>query len=98
MANLEPIDLTQPQGNELSRIAEEQRKRLFVRNDYTVVNEYSSTNPDALANGDEMGRGTGGFLDVYNNIAGTIEDNMERKNEVKINRFNSNNTYPNFQL
>lgn len=98
MANLESIDLTQPEGNELSRIAEEQRKRLFVRNDYTVANEYSSTNPDALANGDELGRGTGGFLDVYNNIAGTLEDNIERKNEVKINKFNSNNTYPNFQL
>jgi hypothetical protein len=43
-----------------------------------------------------MGRGTGVFLDVYNDGAGTITDVSERKNEIKINRFNKFNTYPNF--
>lgn len=98
MANLIPLDFTQSTDNELSKIAEEQRKRLFPKNDYNTVNQYSSTNPDALANGDELGRGTGGFLDVYNNVAGTLTDNVERKNEIKTNRYNSSNTYPNFEL
>lgn len=97
MANLIPIDLNQPEDNEMSRIAAEQRKQLFPKNDYNTSNQYSSVNPDALANGDEFGRGTGGFLDVYNNIAGTLTDNVERKNEIKTNKYNSSNTYPNFE-
>lgn len=98
MSNLIPLDFTQSNDNELSKIAEEQRKKLFPKNDYNTANQYSSTNPDALANGDELGRGTGGFLDVYNNVAGTLTDNVERKNEIKTNRYNSSNTYPNFEL
>jgi hypothetical protein len=43
-----------------------------------------------------MGRGTGTFLDVYNVNAGTIDDIVERKSEIKINKFNSSKTYPNF--
>jgi hypothetical protein len=32
-----------------------------------------------------------------NNVnAGTITDVVERKNEIKINKFNSSKTYPNF--
>jgi hypothetical protein len=49
-----------------------------------------------VADGDSMGRGTGVFLDVYNTAAGTIDDVVERKNEVKINKYNSSKTYPNF--
>ena len=48
--------------------------------------------------GDELGRGTGVFLDVYNPTAGTSTDVAERKNEIKINKFNSNKPYPNFAL
>jgi hypothetical protein len=55
-------------------------------------------NKDAVADGDSMGRGTGSFLDVYNVNAGTSIDVVERKSEIKINKFNSSNTYPNFQL
>jgi hypothetical protein len=43
-----------------------------------------------------MGRGTGSYLDVYNVNAGTITDVVERKNEIKINKYNSSNPYPNF--
>jgi hypothetical protein len=96
MAQLEPIDLSQTEGNELSKIAEEQRKRLFPRNDYNIKNEYSSVNPDALASGDSQGKGTGGDLDVYNNAAGNIEDVSERKRELVINKYSSKKTYPDF--
>ena len=45
---------------------------------------------------DRMGRGTGAFLEVYNVNAGTIVDIAERKDDIKINKFNSSKTYPNF--
>ena len=89
------LDFSQP-DNTLSKIAEEQRKKLFPRNDYNTSNLYSSTNPDALATGDELGKGTGGDLDVYNNNAGAIQDIIERKKEIVINKFNQDKTYPDF--
>ena len=46
-----------------------------------------TVNKDAVADGDSMGRGTGSFLDVYNVNAGTINDVIERKSEIKINKF-----------
>jgi hypothetical protein len=96
MAQQEPIDLTQNEKNSLSAIAELERKKLFPRNDYNTSNLYSSTNPDALATGDELGKGTGGDLDVYNNNAGAIQDIIERKKEIVINKFTQDKTYPDF--
>jgi hypothetical protein len=92
-----PVDLNQTENNELTSLSTQQRANLIPKNDYNKVgNEYSAVNRDALADGDSRGRGTGIFLDVYNNAAGTIEDVLERKNEIKINKFNSSKTYPNF--
>jgi hypothetical protein len=96
MAQLEPIDLSQTEDNALTKIGDEQRKKLFPRNDYNIANKYSSVNPDAIANGDVKGKGTGGDLDVYNDIAGNIDDNLERKKEVVINKYNQKKTYPDF--
>jgi hypothetical protein len=86
------LDFSQP-DNELSRIAEEQRKRLFPRNDYNPADQYSTVHPDAIANGDVLGRGTGGDLDVYNTNAGTSTDKQERKEDLKINKYSTNNPY-----
>jgi hypothetical protein len=88
------IDFSQP-DNELSRIAEEQRKKLFPRNDFKPTDPYSSVHPDALANGDKIGRGTGGDLDIYNNNIGTSDDVTKRKEELKVNKYSSNNPYYN---
>ena len=97
MANEITIDLTQNETNSLTAYADIERAKLIPKNDYNSVgNEYSSVNRDAVADGDSMGRGTGAFLDVYNVNAGTRDDIAERKNEVKINKFNSSKTYPNF--
>jgi hypothetical protein len=99
MANEITIDLSQNVENNLTAIAEMERAKLIPKNDYNSVgNEYSSVNRDAVADGDDKGRGTGVFLDVYNTAAGTSTDVVERKNEIKINKFNASNTYPNFQL
>jgi hypothetical protein len=96
MPTLEPIDISQSESNALSRYADIERNRLFPRNDYNTGNQYTATNPDALATGDEQGKGTGGDLDVYNNTAGNNIDNEERLAKIRINRFSSNNTYPDF--
>jgi hypothetical protein len=97
MANELSIDLSQNEPNALTAYADAERAKLIPKNDFNAVgNEYSSVNKDAVADGDSMGRGTGTFLDVYNVNAGTIDDVVERKNEIKINRFNSSKTYPNF--
>lgn len=99
MANEYSIDLSQNIPNALTAYADQERSKLIPRNDYNAVgNEYSAVNKDAVADGDSLGRGTGVFLDVYNAQAGTIEDVTERKNEIKINKFNSSKTYPNFPL
>jgi hypothetical protein len=97
MANELAIDLSQNVPNALTAIADMERAKLIPKNDFNSVgNEYSVVNRDAIADGDSMGRGTGAFLDVYNVNAGTIDDVVERKNEVKINKYNSSKTYPNF--
>ena len=97
MANELTIDLSQNEPNALTAIADQERARLIPKNDFNEAgNPYSVTNQDAVANGDAMGRGTGVFLDVYNTAAGTITDVVERKNEIKINKFNSSKPYPNF--
>jgi hypothetical protein len=93
MANYDPLDLAQPE-NQLSAIADAQRALLIPKNDFKqTANEYSSVNPDALADGDTDGKGTGGFLDVYNQQAGAIQDIQERNSELVINEYKSNSPY-----
>jgi hypothetical protein len=78
----------------LSAIAEAERGKLFPKNDFSPRSEkYSQVHPDAVADGDEIGRGTGSFLDVYNQNAGTSTDVFERKDDIKINKYNSGKPY-----
>jgi hypothetical protein len=92
-----PIDLTQTENNRLTVIADVERKKNIVKNDYNESgNQYSDTNPDALADGDDLGRGTGIFLDIFNDKAGTSVDIFERKNNIKFNPYNADKTYPDF--
>jgi hypothetical protein len=86
----ERLDLSQP-TNDLTAIADLQRKSLIVKNDYKTVNPYSSVNPDALADGDESGKGTGIFLDTVN--GGSSIDIVERKNEIKQNEYQPDKPY-----
>ena len=99
MANELTLDLSQDVPNALTAIADQERAKLIPKNDYNAVgNEYSSVNRDAVADGDNKGRGTGVYLDVYNQGAGDKVDIAERQNEIKINKFNAQKPYPNFQL
>jgi hypothetical protein len=94
-----PVDLSQNIPNNLTAIADIERAKLIPRNDYNGTgNPYSATNQDALADGDSLGRGTGVFLDVYNSAAGTIDDVVERRREIVINKYNMERKYPNFPV
>ena len=84
---------SEPDKNSMSFYADQQRNKLFARNDYNYDNPYSSTNKDAVADGDSIGRGTGKFLDVNNQEAGTKEDIIDRKDNIKINKYNNKNPY-----
>jgi hypothetical protein len=93
MATIEPLNFEQPK-NDLSSIAEAERAKLIPKNDYKqTAYEYSSVNPDAIADGDTKGKGTGGDLDVYNQSAGAIQDILERKAETVINEYKPTNPY-----
>ena len=87
---IEPIDLSQPK-NDLSSIAEAERRKLFSKNTFSSSNNYSQTNKDALSDGDDMGKGTGVFLDTQN--GGSNSDILERKTEIKINEYQPNKPY-----
>ena len=86
----ERLDYSQPK-NDLTAIADIQRKSLLVKNDYKTVNPYSAVNPDAISDGDESGKGTGIFLDTVN--GGSSIDIVERKNEIKQNEYQPNKPY-----
>ena len=92
MPSREPLNFEQPK-NSLSQIAEGERKKLIPKNDYKTTNEYTSTNADALATGNAQGKGTGGFLDTGNQNAGAIQDILERKAEIVINKYKDNSPY-----
>mgnify|MGYP000217808920 FL=1 len=93
MATIEPLNFEQPE-NDLSKIAEMQRAILFPKNDFKkTANEYSAVNPDALADGDRDGKGTGNFLDVFNQQAGAIQDIQERNAGIVINEYKPNSPY-----
>jgi hypothetical protein len=94
---LEPIITEQTENNDLTKIGQTERSKLFPKNDFQrSANEYSAVNKDAIADGDDYGKGTGNFLDVYNEAGGARIDIVERKNQIKVNEYNSKNAYPNF--
>ena len=87
------LNFSQPE-NQLSAYAEAERAKLFPRNDFSPNSDnYSAQHPDALADGDNLGRGTGSYLDIYNQKAGTKEDVQLRNEEIKINRYSASKPY-----
>lgn len=86
----ERLDFSQPM-NDLGIVGEQQRNKLFPKNDYKTTNQYSATNKDAISDGDELGKGTGGFLDTAN--GGSSIDVLERTNNIKINEYQRNKPY-----
>ncbi len=91
MATYIPLEISQPQ-NAMTQIAEQKRKELITKNDYALSkNEYTQTNEDALSDGDEMGRGTGNYLDTLN--GGTSIDILNRVDEITRNKYGPQKPY-----
>lgn len=90
MPEVERLDFSQP-ANDLTAIADIERKKLTVKNDYLTTNQYSAVNKDAISDGDEYGKGTGIFLDTAN--GGSKTDFSERISEIKLNEYQPNKPY-----
>mgnify|MGYP007063325010 CR=1 FL=1 len=83
---------TQP-GEQLTAIGKSERDRLFPKNEYSPKSEfYGPQHPNAMADGDEKGRGNSVFLGVRGEI-GTQTDILTRKDLIKTNAFNSKTSY-----
>jgi hypothetical protein len=90
MAVFEPLDFNQP-DNKLTQVAEQIRVSQLAKNDYSFENQFTSTSPDAISNGDIRGKGTGTFLDTSS--GGNSVDIAERINNIKINQFSFDKPY-----
>ena len=91
MAEKEPVDLSQP-DNSMTSVSDRIRNQLLAKNSFaSEKNEYGVTNKDAMSDGDDLGRGTGTFLDIKN--GGTSEDIVERNSELKINTYSADKPY-----
>jgi hypothetical protein len=90
MATFEPLDFNQP-DNKLTQVAKQIRTQQLARNDYSLENQFSSTNPDAVSDGDTKGKGTGTFLDT--SAGGSSVDIAERVNNIKINPYSFDKPY-----
>lgn len=91
MAALFPIDFSQPL-NTLGQVGQTERTNGIKINDYKQsANEYSAVNKDAMSDGDLFGKGTGIFLDITN--GGSSDDITQRKDQIKINTYQTNKPY-----
>ena len=75
----------------LTQIAEQQRNALMSSNNYdgSPSDEYGSSHPNALSDGDEPGKGDTGTI-------GGTTDILTRTNNTSSNQFGPTNEYPNF--
>ena len=64
------------------------------RNPYNENNAYGSTNPNAISDGDEKGKGQ---LNEGGSIGGLTDINMRIDNTGR-NKFNENKAYPDFTI
>jgi len=92
---------TQP-GQKLTDLAKQYREINLVKNTYPVSDSdgYSPNHPNAMADGDDKGRGSAIYLDVFGEDIGTRTDihgngetNTGRVNNLKTNLYSKKNEY-----
>lgn len=71
----------------LEEISKTYREQAIARNDHNKNDQYSSTHPDALSDGDEMGKGE------KNGSIGSKTDIEQRQLQKARNKFSANNPY-----
>jgi hypothetical protein len=67
----------------LTNVANEERKKLEVKNEYQINENYTDGHPNAISDGDEKGK----------NEIGSSVDILERNKGIVKNLFNNNKTY-----
>ena len=89
-------------GEKLTELGAKFRKQNLVKNTYPVSDSdgYSPNHPNAMADGDDKGRGSAIYLDVYGEDIGTRADimgngevNTGRINNLKTNQYSKQNEY-----
>lgn len=71
----------------LNKYSEAFRNRELVRNKYKQTNEYRASHPNALSDGDDLGKGEN------NGSIGSATDIRERNKSEARNTFTKNNPY-----
>jgi len=89
-------------GEALTNMSDKFRKQMLVKNVYPVSDSdgYTANHPNAMADGDDKGRGSAIYLDVYGQDVGTRTDimgngeaNTGRINNLKTNLYGKDNEY-----
>tara|TARA_Y100000034_G_C6531925_1_gene229236 strand:+ start:33 stop:371 length:339 start_codon:yes stop_codon:yes gene_type:complete len=88
-------------GEGLTNSSEKYRNQMLTKNIYSEGDAgYSANHVNALADGDNKGKGNGKYLDVFSNeigskedIMGTGEVNTGRNNNLKVNHYGKDNEY-----
>lgn len=81
-------------GEKMTEVAKVERDKLFPKNEYSPKSEfYSPQHPNALADGDDKGRGTSVYLGVHDAKTGTKIDILTRNDLIKTNAYNTKNNY-----
>ena len=78
---------------QLEALANQFRPTELAINRYSANNGYGITNPNAVSDGDEFGKGQKG----ENGTVGSMTDIQTRIATVTKNAFGENNKYPDFQ-
>jgi hypothetical protein len=78
--------MSQPRKT-VKQIADELRDPMLATNEYQANNAFGVNHPNALADGDDKGKGEN------NGLIGSLTDRAERARQTAINKFNSANTY-----
>jgi len=95
-------DFNQKQpGQTLTSLSDAERKKLISRNPYNAVDEYNTSHPNAVSDGDPKGKGNAKFLGVYDNdntggsidILGNGEAHTGRIGNVTTNLYSRDNEY-----
>jgi hypothetical protein len=75
------------QNSEVKRIGDIVRPKELGYNSYSETKPYSPSHPNALSDGDRIGRGD------FNGAVGTIDDIAARMRQLMINRYSETNPY-----
>ena len=77
-------------ASQIESISDKFREDALARNEYKSLKSYGTSHPNALSDGDELGKGEN------NGKIGSLTDINTRVDGVNRNFFSENKTYPDF--